>query len=354
LSAPRDLSPHARGLGWGQHARRPRADAGPAPRADGKTRLRDRAWWPWLKRGVTFAFFALVAAYSIRYARNVDWAEVWQNILATPRGVLLTAIGGVAASFAIYCSFDLLGRHYTGHRLPPFKVWQVNFISYAFNLNLGSLVGSVAFRYRLYGRLGLELGTITRIMTLSILTNWLGYFLLGGAVFAIAPLELPPEWKLDSGGLRWLGFGMLAVGAAYLLACVFARERSVTLRGHELILPPPRMAALQVVMAVTNWAVMGFILFTLLQGKVGYPAVLSVLLVAAVAGVITHVPAGLGVLEAVFIALLSHRVPEGQLLAALLTYRAIYYIAPLLLAAALYVVVEARARKTTAAAEAPR
>jgi uncharacterized membrane protein YbhN (UPF0104 family) len=101
-------------------------------------------------------------------------------------------------------------------------------------------------------------------------------------------------------------------------------------------------------MAVTNWMVMGAILFTLLQGKVGYPAVLSVLLVAAVAGVITHVPAGLGVLEAVFIALLSHKVPEGQLLAALLTYRAIYYIGPLLLAAGLYLFVEARARKDSA------
>jgi uncharacterized membrane protein YbhN (UPF0104 family) len=320
-----------------------------APRRSARTGLTAKAWWPWLKRILTFAFFALVAWYSFRYARTVDWAEVWQTILATPRNVLLMAIGGVMASFAVYCSFDLLGRHYTGHGLPKLKVWQVNFISYAFNLNLGSLVGSVAFRYRLYGRLGLDIPTITRIMTLSILTNWLGYLLLGGTVFAIAPLELPPDWKLDSGGLRWLGIAMLATGLAYLLACFFSKQRSVSIRGHELLLPPPKMAMLQVAMAVTNWMVMGGIIFILLQGKVGYPAVLSVLLVAAVAGVITHVPAGLGVLEAVFIALLSHRVPEGQLLAALLTYRAIYYIGPLLIAAALYLFVEARARKTAPA-----
>ncbi|KQT12521.1 hypothetical protein ASG30_03105 [Ramlibacter sp. Leaf400] len=305
-----------------------------------------KPWWPWVKRALTFAFFALVAWYSIRYARNVDWGEVWQTILATPRNVLLMAVGGVLLSYAIYCNFDQLGRHYTGHDLPRFKVWQVNFISYAFNLNMGSLVGSVAFRYRLYGRLGLDVPTITRIMTLSILTNWLGYLLLGGAVFAISPLALPPDWKIDSTGLRWLGFALLAAGGAYLVACFFAKQRSMTIRGHELILPPPKMAVLQVAMAVTNWVVMGAILFILLQGKVDYPAVLSVLLVGAVAGVITHVPAGLGVLEAVFIALLSHRVPEGQLLAALLTYRALYYIAPLLIAALVYLVVEARARKT--------
>ncbi len=332
---------------------RPFTPAHAAQREHGQDRRRDRKfiladqyWWPWTRHALTLAFFALIAWFSIRYARNVDWGEVWRTILDTPRHVLLIAIAGVVASYAIYCSFDLLGRRYTGHALPKATVWQVNFISYAFNLNMGSLVGSVAFRYRLYGRLGLGMATITRIMSLSILTNWLGYLLLAGAVFAIAPLQLPPDWKIDSEGLRWLGFTLLAVAIGYLVACFFAKRRSVTIRGHELLLPPPRMAMLQVAMAVPNWMIMGAILYTLLQGKVDYPTVLSVLLVAAVAGVATHVPAGLGVLEAVFIGLLSHRVAEGQLLAALLTYRALYYIAPLVVAAVVYLLFEGRMRKT--------
>ena len=112
------------------------------------------------------------------------------------------------------------------------------------------------------------------------------------------------------------------------------------------------MAALQVLMSCTNWLVMGGIIFVLLQGKVVYGAVLSVLLVAAVAGVITHVPAGLGVLEGVFVALLSHQVPGGQLLGALLTYRAIYYLGPMLLAGALYLLAETRAGTASAAPDA--
>ena len=68
------------------------------------------------------------------------------------------------------------------------------------------------------------------------------------------------------------------------------------------------------------------------------------LLVAAVAGVIAHVPAGLGVLEAVFIALLSHRVPQAELLAALLAYRALYYLVPLALAFGLFLKAHAGAR----------
>jgi uncharacterized membrane protein YbhN (UPF0104 family) len=321
----------------------PDGGGGPAPRQAPK-----RPWWPWLQRALTLAFFALIAVFSIRYARGVDWAQVWAAIVGTPARVLAGAAALAALSHGLYSCFDLLGRHYTGHRLPPRRVMQVTFVSYAFNLNMGSLVGGVAFRFRLYSRLGLDKATITRVLTLSMLTNWLGYLVLAGAVFSLAPLPLPPDWKLDSGGLRWLGIALLATAAAYIALCLFSKRRSFSLRGHELLLPRPRMVAVQLALSITNWSVIGALLYLLLGGQVSYPSVLSVLLVAAVAGVITHVPAGLGVLEAVFIALLSHRVPEGPLLGALLSYRALYYIAPLLIASALYLVLEARGRRVAA------
>jgi uncharacterized membrane protein YbhN (UPF0104 family) len=84
----------------------------------------------------------------------------------------------------------------------------VNFISYAFNLCLGSLVGGVAFRYRLYSKLGLKTGVITRIVSMSMLTNWIGYMLLGGFVFLVHTPELPPTWKMSNYGLQWLGAGL--------------------------------------------------------------------------------------------------------------------------------------------------
>src|ERR1044071_7030299 len=116
------------------------------------------------------------------------------------------------------------GRRYTGHRLPVRQVMSVNFISYAFNLNFGSLVGGIAFRYRLYSRLGLDYATITRVLTLSMLTNWLGYLLLAGIVFTVAPLELPPNWKMDSHGLQLLGIVLLAAALAYLLLCGWSKK----------------------------------------------------------------------------------------------------------------------------------
>jgi glycosyltransferase 2 family protein len=57
------------------------------------------------------------------------------------------------------------------------------------------------------------------------------------------------------------------------------------------------------------------------------------------------VPAGLGVFEFVFVALLSHVVSQEQLIAALLGYRAIYYILPLIIASLMYFWMEVHVKR---------
>jgi uncharacterized membrane protein YbhN (UPF0104 family) len=304
-----------------------------------------RPWWTWVKRVTTWTFFALVAWLIFNQARTIEWSEVWSAVRELPPRALFGAALLVACSFALYSTYDLLGRHLTGHGLGTGTVMGVTFISYAFNLNLGSLVGGVAFRYRLYSRLGLDNITITRVLGFSMLTNWVGYLVVAGAAFCFWPMSLPPDWKLGSGGLRILGAALLALAAAYVALCAFSKQHSWWIRGHEFETPTLRMALLQLAMSMTNWSLIGGVIWLLLQGQIAYPHVLAVLLVAAVAGVITHVPAGLGVLEAVFVALLGHEVPQAKLLGALLAYRALYYLLPLGLATLFYLVTEMRARR---------
>lgn len=310
-----------------------------------------RPWWLWLKRGATTLFFGLVAWLLISQARHIDWQEVLTSLQAYPLKAAGIAVLLAAASFTLYSCFDLLGRRYTGHTLGTLTVMTVTFVSYVFNLNLGSLVGGVAFRYRLYSRLGLKTGLITRVMTLSMLTNWMGYLLLGGLVFSIMPPALPDSWPLSTAHLRLIGLVLVAIAAGYLLLCAFSRQRELIIRGHEIVLPSARLAALQLVMGASNWLIMSGIIFVLFQQRIEFPAVVSVLLLAAVAGVITHVPAGLGVLEAVFVALLSHKMPQAAILAALVAYRVVYYLAPLSIATMVYLVMEARAKKLAAAGD---
>ena len=301
--------------------------------------------WHWIKRALSLLFFVAVTALLVRYAGNIDWEDVLDSVRNTPGPALLAATLLAATSHLLYSCFDLIGRRYTGHELPTGTVMAVTFISYAFNLCIGSLVGGVGFRYRLYSRLGLGKGVITRVVSMAMLTNWLGYKLLAGLVFLLRPLELPPSWKMGNHGLQWLGVGLILVSVAYIVACVRAGDHIWDVRGHELYLPPWRMAVLQMLISCINWSLMAGVIYVLLQDRIAYTDVLTVLLIGAIAGVVAHVPAGLGVFEFVFLALLSHVIPEGRLIAALLGYRAIYYIVPLMVAAVLYLVMEAHARQ---------
>ncbi len=298
--------------------------------------LAAKAWWPQAKRAATVIFLLLVAWLLVEQAREIEWSQVLESLRDYRAGPLLIAAALALASYAVYCSYDLIGRHQTGHALGTGQVLGVGFVSYAFNLNMGALVGGVGMRYKLYLRLGLDAAVITEVLALSMLTNWLGYMLLAGGVFVVRPLELPADWVIGALGLRVLGGVLLALVATYLLLCFKSRRRQWTLRGHQLTLPTARLALLQLGISALNWTLIATIIYVLLQQKIGFSDVLSVMLIAAMAGVIVRVPAGLGVLEAVYVTLLAQSAARNELLAALLAYRAIYYLAPLALAVVYY------------------
>ncbi|MFJ4112458.1 MULTISPECIES: lysylphosphatidylglycerol synthase domain-containing protein [Pseudomonas] len=306
--------------------------------------MKHKDWHIWGKRLLTLLFIVLIPALLYMLARNLDWNEVRQSLVDYKPSTLIIGLGLAVCSYLTFASYDLLARAYTGHHLPARQVLPVAFVCYAFNLNFTTWVGGVALRYRLYGRLGLDTGTITKILTLGLLTNWMGYMLLAGTVFALRLVKLPDSWAVGVTGLQLIGFLLLAVALAYLLACGFAKRRTWRVRDHEITLPSMRLALCQVALGASNWALMAALIYWLLPGDLFYPSILGILLISCVAGVVAHIPAGLGVLEAVFLALLHGQLGQGSLVAALLGYRTLYYLIPLLLAVITYLVLEKRAR----------
>ncbi|MFW7341365.1 lysylphosphatidylglycerol synthase domain-containing protein [Pollutimonas sp. H1-120] len=302
-----------------------------------------RAHWPRIRKIATASFIALVVVLLCMAATRVEWGEVLGAISALPSRTLWVAGLIAAASYAVYSSFDLLGKYYTGHGLAWWRTMMVGFISYAFTMNLGAPVGGVGLRMRLYSRQGLKQGVVMRVMALSLATNWIGYLLLAGALFAAGAVALPDEWELGNGALRLIGAAMALTGVAYLFLCGLSNTRSWTLWGHEIELPSLGLASLQIFIGMLNWALIAAVIYVLMQQKVAYPLVLGTLLISAIAGALAHIPGGLGVIESVFIALLvSPSMPRFQILGAILVYRAVYYLGPLLIAGAWYLAAEAK------------
>lgn len=308
--------------------------------------VRRSRWWPWAVALTTGAFILFIGGLLFRQARGVDWGAVWNALGALPLPVLLGAAALAFASHGIYSSFDLFGRYYTRHGVSVARTVGTTLIAYPFTLNLGSLIGGVSARYRLYSRQGVAVGDIGQVVALSIITNWLGYFVLAGAVFWLWMPRLPDGWDMAGHQLRWIGSAMAAVTVLYLVACVLRRGQPFTLRGHRFPMPNWSVGLLQVVLSAVNWMVMAGAIWLLTQQQAPYAAALATVLLGAVAGLVSRIPAGLGVLEAVGTAVLSAYMPAPQALAAILAYRSLYFFAPLVLAALAFGVVELRWRKS--------
>lgn len=305
-----------------------------APQGAGLTSLQQKPWWPWLTRGLAGAFFVLVASLIAHQARSVHWPAVWQAVLALPARVLWAGAALALLSHFTYGSFEWIGRHVTGHTLGRATTLGIAMTSYGFTLNLGSVIGGVGVRYRLYSRRGVEPGTIAQVVATSILTNWIGYLLLAAA---IPWLWVPPAvfgWSASAAQWRMGGALLALAPLAYLALCLVREGRPLALRGHRFALPRWPLALWQVVVSCANWMLMGAALWVVLQGQVAYPAAIATVMLGAVAGLVLRVPAGLGVLESVGVALLTmDTLSKTDVLAALLAYRALYYFVPLVLAA---------------------
>ncbi len=310
-----------------------------APKASPKS-----SKWVWAKRIMTVLCFILVPVLVFMLVKNLDWQEVKHALSSYKMSTLLIGASIVAASYLTFASYDLLAKRYIGHEVPSRQVLPLAFVCYAFNLNLGSWVGGIALRYRLYSKLGLDVPAITKILSLCLITNWLGYLFVAGTLFAMGLPALPEGFKIGSTGLQIIGVVIILLGLAYLAACRFSKKRTWTIRKQEILLPSFKMALTQACLGALNWSLMGLLVWSLLPEKVGYPTILAILLISSIAGVITHIPAGLGVLETIFITLLQGQYSKGALLAALIAYRALYFLLPLAIACVVYLVLEKRTR----------
>lgn len=298
-----------------------------------------------LRRGLSIVVPLVVVAFIVHKARGIDWASVMDAVGAFTARELAGGAALALAPLLACASLDLIGRRMVQTGLTTARTMILSFTGYFFSLNLGALVGGLAFRYRLYQPHGLGAADIARIIGYSVLTNWCGYLLLAGLILTFAPPALPGDWSVPGGSLRALGVLALLSSVAYGVACATLGGKSVRIRALTIKVPPPRVAIAQFVISVVNWAGIGALLTWFLPESIGWATVMPVVMVSAIAGIWSHVPGGLGVTEFVFVALLGALAPEGEILAAVLAFRVLYYIVPFIVAVGCYGLLELSHRR---------
>jgi len=301
------------------------------------------AAWPTIAKIATAAVVMFVIYLLVRLGMGIDWAAVLEAADAISARTFVMALVLVLVGYSLYSGFDLLAKQFTHHHLPNWKVVGVAAMSYAMNLSLGVIVGGIAMRLRIYRRLHVRPGVAFQVVLFSTATNWIGYFWLAGGLFVSGLLPVPEGWHMGASAVQLLGAALLLLASGYVALCAWSGRRHWKVRGHPITLPSGRMALAQSGLAILSWMTMGCIVYIFLERGVDYAEVLAILLFSGIAALMAHIPGGLGVTEAIFVTALSGRMPDHQVLAAVLMYRMVYALVPLAIALVAYLITEVRA-----------
>jgi phosphatidylglycerol lysyltransferase len=306
------------------------------------------AWIQRHKRLLAIGAALLVAALGLtalfRLLHSVRPHEVRHAFDALSPGQIGAALLLTAASYAMLTLYDRFALQVIGRKLPWRTYSLASFTSYTLSHNLGlALLTGGSARYRIYRAAGLSGGEVGSVIALASLSFWNGVILLAGLA-AVASTQILPffDWGLS---LHWLHLAGLVVLTLCLIPLLLRHFglKAIDIGGWRTPLPNLQRSAAMTVIAALDLAAASAALYVLLPAPdpSAYPAFFLGYALAIIAALISHVPGGLGVFEAVVIATVPG--DKAQLLAALLAYRVVYYLLPLLIAALLLVWHESKA-----------
>jgi uncharacterized membrane protein YbhN (UPF0104 family) len=277
---------------------------------------------------VGLAFYGLHGAL-----RHVDLRAV----LAALRGVGLHEIG-LTALFTLGSFLAIAGQEYfalrTAGRPLRFPIAALGgFLAQSIGHSSGfSVAVGGGLRYRLYSMFGARLREVAKAQASFSGTLALALILQIATAMLLHPGLLDHQVLLPHGLTRGIGIALAVIGLAILGATVFGRP--FDLFGRRIETPPFRFVAPQVLCSVIDIACLAAAAYVLLPAGLhaDYPAVLGIAVVSLTLGIASSVPGGLGVFESSVLLLMA---PPGWLAAptvgALVAFRALYYLAPLVL-----------------------
>ncbi|MDB5407828.1 MAG: hypothetical protein JWL84_2740 [Rhodospirillales bacterium] len=291
---------------------------------------RYRRWMPL----VTAAIIAVAACLVWRVLRQFSLDDVLRSLHRLSAGRLALAALFTAGSYLSLTGFDYLGVRYAGARLPYRRVALASFTGLSIGHTLGlAPLSTGAIRYRFYSQWGLDAESIAKIVLFSAVTVGIGELSLSTIVLLAEPDLAGRVLGVDATTARLIGGAGAAALALYLGLAARVRGR-LRIRSWSFELPDWRLALGQIVIGAIDFACVAAALHQTLSaaGPVDYASVATAFILANLAALMTHVPGGVGVEEAVVITLL----PGTDAIGGLIAFRVIYFLVPLTIGTVLF------------------
>jgi phosphatidylglycerol lysyltransferase len=276
------------------------------------------------------ALFVVALWLLKRDLASYTYRDVVRAVAAASDARLFWSVGLTVFAYAVLVGYDAMALSYIRHPLPFRRIAFGSFIAYAFSQTLGfPLFTGGSVRYRLWSSWGLSSDQIGQAVGFIAFSFCLGLAGVSGVVFLLEPAGTATALGLPDALLRLVGVISLALMTAYVVWSLRG-ERVMQLGGWRLSTPSPRIVGAQAGVAALDWVLAGGALYVLLPGGhgLGFLVFLGIFLIAQFAGLVSHVPGGLGVVESIIVLLLKPYLPVATLLGALIAYRVVYYLVP--------------------------
>jgi uncharacterized membrane protein YbhN (UPF0104 family) len=284
------------------------------------------------KLGVAVSITVIGIACYVLYhmLRDIDTFEVIEAIKGTePRSIALAALF-VAAGYFTLTFYDLFAVRAIGHSDIPYRVNALAaFASYSIGHNVGaSVFTGGAVRYRIYSAWGLNAIDVAKICFIAGLTFWLGNAAVLGIGIAYHPEAASSVDQLPSWLNRVIAIAIIVGLVAYVI-WVWVRPRNVGRGPWTVVLPGGPLTLLQIAIGIVDLGFCALAMYVLVpdEPNLGFVVVAVIFVSATLLGFASHSPGGLGVFDAAMLVGLW-QMDKEDLLAGMLLFRVLYYIAP--------------------------
>jgi phosphatidylglycerol lysyltransferase len=296
-----------------------------------------RGLLPWVGPLAALLVFGVVAYVLHGEIARLHFNKVFAHLQAIPRAHVLAALGLTAVSYWVLSGYDVLALRYLRKRLRYGRILFTSFIASAFGHTLGfaAFTGG-AIRFRLYASAGVTAVEVATIAAFASFSIGMGLATLAGISLFLSPAQSAAVLPLGHDLTFLVGAVLLAGVVGYALWSALSRG-VLEIRGWALRAPGPAIGLPQVALSVTDLSLAGSVLWCLLPSgsHIGFLPFIGAYAIAVIAGIVSHVPGGIGVFETVML-LILRGIPPEALLGSLLAYRAVYYLVPLLFGAVLF------------------
>jgi hypothetical protein len=314
---------------------------------------------PLLRRIGLALSLLIISVSTFTFARTllrIDVAKFKAAFAATGGDQIAMAFAFTTLSYLALTGYDALALKHLKIRVPYRLTALASFTSYAVSFTLGfPLVTGGAVRFWIYGSAGLSAGKVASLTVVAGVTFWLGMgFIVGAGLIGDAePIGALNHFSVFAN--RTIGCAVVAALVAYLVWIQYMRRRGKPIF-LNFSLPGPFLTLGQMALGVIDVCSAAAALYMLLpKGHgLGFLTFSALYSFAAMLGIASHAPGGLGVFEAAILDGVGGS--SDEVLASLLLFRGIYYVAPFVLAMALLGAYEAvrRWRTLREAMAAPR